>query len=103
MEASFADLNPQNLRTTRQVGSYHYDPGKYTHEASAEEQQQQASKGNNNNNSATSSSSTDHLVPKKTGVTVELEDDDELNAPWNQYAWLEEVKLRVSNSKCTAG
>lgn len=95
MEASFADLNPHNLRTTRQVGSYHYDPGKYTHEASADQQQPSAM--------ATSSSSTSsdrQVATAETEVTVELQEKDELDAPWNQYAWFEEVKLRVS-SVCT--
>ena len=24
-------------------------------------------------------------------------DDDEMDAPWNQYAWIEEMQLRVSH------
>jgi hypothetical protein len=98
MEASFADLNPQNLRTTRQVGSYHYDPGKYTHEAHADQQQPSAMA---TNSSMRSSGSDQRVAPTETEATAELQEKDELDAPWNQYAWFEEVKLRVSTWSCT--
>jgi hypothetical protein len=96
MEASFVDLNPQNLRTTRQVGSYHYDPGKYTHQVnstSIDDHQQQPSSMTTN---SSSTSGDQHVATPETEITVELQEKDELDAPWNQYAWFEEVKLRVS-------
>lgn len=69
MEASFSQLNPKNLRKTRQLGGYHYDPGKYTN---SKEQDQSRIVG-----------------------ADEVQEDDELDAPWNQYAWIEELTLRI--------
>lgn len=69
MEASFSHLNPKNLRKTRQLGGYHYDPGKYT---DSKEQDQS------------------RVVGEK-----EVQEDDELDAPWHQQAWIEELKLRI--------
>jgi len=33
-----------------------------------------------------------------TEVTVLAEEDDEVDAPWNQYAWIEEMQIRVSGT-----
>lgn len=75
MEASFSNLNPKNLRKTRQVGGYHYDPGKYTNNGAKEMDQESATED------------------------YQVQEEDELDAPWNQYAWIEELKLRVREVK----
>ena len=93
MEASFADLNPRNLRKTRQVGSYHYDPGKYvsdTHQDTLDttgrsQGANQKEFHSNNNSDNRNHDEVDHI-----------QHDDESDAPWNQYAWMEELKMRVS-------
>lgn len=83
MEASVADLNRFRLRKTHQVGSFKYDPGKYFGEK------------------------TDDLNPKDADDEMEEVDqaeflldlssyEDEIEAPWNQYSWIEEMRLRVS-------
>ena len=81
MEASFADMNPKNLRKTRQVGGFHYDPGKYTQPG-----------GGGGDAKAEKDSTTNNAVEEY----HEVEADDEMDAPWNQYAWIEELDHRVS-------
>ena len=77
LEASIADLNKYKLRKTHQVGTYRYDPGKYY------------------NDPATADDS--HADPNSEETTqVRLDPFQELlEAPWNQYAWAEELRLRV--------
>lgn len=36
--------------------------------------------------------------PKVSEITVLAEEEDEVDAPWNQYAWIEEMQIRVSSS-----
>jgi hypothetical protein len=72
LEASIADLNTYKLRKTHQVGTYKYDPGKYYNDPTAH--------GN------------------VSGDNNEVRLDpylEQLEAPWNQYAWAEELRLRV--------
>lgn len=110
-EASVADLNPHNLRKTHQFGNYRYDPGKYT------------SKTNVNQKSDGEEHESENVTVDETTVTVTVEqetklpskpattnvkkdgpdggtvlatDEDEYDAPWNQYAWIQELQLRVS-------
>jgi hypothetical protein len=85
LEASVADLNRFRLRKTHQVGNFKYDPGKYY--------------GSNKG------------IPKPKDADEEIEEvdqaemflntaayEDEIEAPWNQYSWIEEMRLRVSGS-----
>lgn len=85
LEASVADLNPYRLRKTHQVGNFKYDPGKYY----------ASNKGDQK--------------PKDTDEEIEEADqaefmldtaayEDEIEAPWNQYSWIEEMRLRVSSA-----
>ena len=97
LEASFADLNPRNLRKIRQLGEYHYDPGKYTSVIS-----ETSTAKSSSTNAGTRSHVVDTTAPKiQTQVqeTKPVNPNDELDAPWNQYAWMEELSLRVS-AKC---
>jgi hypothetical protein len=87
------NLNRFKLRKVHQVGKLKYDPGKYY---------------------GKKASSMNHIV--RDGDDQEIEEagseeaedamtsaahEDELEAPWNQYAWIEELKLRVSMGCCS--
>ena len=92
LEASFEDLNPRNLRKTRQVGGYHYDPGKYasdTHHQMSDRSSTEKNDGDNQNES-------NNITISNRDEVDHIPQDDESDAPWNQYAWMEELKMRVS-------
>lgn len=96
LEASVADLNPHKLRKTHQFGNIEYDPGKYYDET----KKQQLGK-------VQSDTVNDHQqVDQQVDVDVDQDQvampshQDELQAPWNQYAWIEELRLRVSVYVC---
>ena len=80
-----SDLNKHKLRKTHQVGSFKYDPGKYY-------------------TSDDDDIKKEHDRKAEDEAAVLLEEvpldnasfEDELEAPWNQYAWAEELRLRVS-------
>ena len=88
LEANTGALNPHNLRKTHQFGKLRYDPGKYAtinrkksvvvQEAAAEKVAVDAA--------AAAVAGTD---------LVRATAEDELQAPWNQHAWTEEVMLRI--------
>ena len=98
LEASVANLNVYQLRKIHQVGNVKYDPGKYYGRKNAKESKKA-------------------LVRVERNVVVdddeldEADDDDdallmenathqyELEAPWNQHAWIEELRLRVSKNE----
>jgi len=84
MEASIANLNPRNLRKTRQVGAYHYDPGKYS-----------TSNGEASNRSSSRQQGGASKNKPEEEEYQQVQEDDELEAPWNQYAWKEEIKFRI--------
>lgn len=99
MEASFADLNPRNLRKTRQVGGYHYDPGKYASDTTSQHDREMgkstesANVSKNNRNDPTTNNKRQESVEE-----YHIQHDDESDAPWNQYAWMEELKMRVGHT-----
>jgi len=115
LEASVYDLNPYNMRRTYQFGSLKYDPGKYTSAKPPGETMLQRrntiiggvpvhlttqSRSRARHVIVTreqhSSSENDEKKKKETKeITVLATDEDEINAPWNQYAWIEELSLRV--------
>lgn len=64
MEANTASFNINNVRKTKRIGNFEYDPTAYG--------------------------------PQRFATTLVTTPSDELQAPWNQYAWKEEVRLRVS-------
>jgi hypothetical protein len=102
LEASVADLNPHNMRKTHQFGNLvSYDPGKYATRPVAD-------RTTNNNNieeegeeekpvatAATTGGGTSIRKDSEEGPVLATA-DDEIDAPWNQYAWIEELQLRVS-------
>ncbi|KAL3941330.1 MAG: hypothetical protein SGBAC_004304 [Bacillariaceae sp.] len=80
MEASVADLNRFRLRKTHQVGSFKYDPGKYY--------------GDNKNDDPKDIDDEKEEVDQ-TELLLDLASyEDELEASWNQYSWIEEMRLR---------
>lgn len=118
-EASVADLNPHNLRKMHQFGNFRYDPGKYTSKTTTT--------NNDSNDSEEDEAVEAEVTPveettvvtiavkeetklpskrastkvKKDGPdggTVLATDEDEYDAPWNQYAWIQELQLRVRTS-----
>ena len=91
LEASVADLNRYKLRKTHQFGKYKYDPGKYY--------------GSNKNQlNKDEGASDDDEIDEVDSAEVSLDKAsymDEIEAPWNQYAWAEELRLRVSENHCS--
>jgi hypothetical protein len=80
LEASVENLNPRKLRKTL-FGNIEYDPGtkKQTGKVQSDKVNEQQS---------------DEEVDREQVAMPSHE--DELKAPWNQYAWSEELRLRVS-------
>ena len=70
MEASTEKLNPHNIRRVQQFGTLRHDPGQY-------EDRKKGVKAQN--------------VRKKRNEEWFI-----LEAPWNQYAWKDELELRIS-------
>ena len=103
LEASVSDLNKYKLRKTHEFGSFKYDPGKYY--ASSEDKRG----GGGDSQINDKKPDEDTRVPRPTnnnrnsdGLVEEVRLDAatfevELEAPWNQYAWAEELRLRVSS------
>lgn len=87
LQASTAALNPKSLRHTHQVGSYRYDPGKYF----ARNKSPHTLHPDDPNNTSK------QAEPSKLESSNEnITEWDELEAPWHQYAWLEELQVRIS-------
>lgn len=72
LEASISDLNRYKLRKKQSFGNYTYDPLKY----------------NNNDDDAI-----DEVDENESPLDKAILDESE--APWNQYAWMEELRLRI--------
>jgi hypothetical protein len=95
MEANTGALNPHNLRRTRQFGKLNYDPGKYaTINRKKGSPRKNSTVQAKTKEAATTSDSDTSVVEVAPSVLAAPE--DELAAPWNQHAWMEEVKLRIS-------
>lgn len=105
LETSVLDLNPNNIRRfyTSTSKKYRYDPGKYTtkqHQDDAsgiaesdEDEIADASLEQTNNNTVTEEQFT---TQSNDFEEKDIDDPDyERTAPWNQYAWLEEMHLRI--------
>ena len=90
LEASVIDLNRFKLRKTHEFGSYKYDPGKY-YEASSRRKNTVLVR-----QEARDDEELDE-VDYEDIVRLDKENyEHEIEAPWNQYAWAEELRLRVS-------
>lgn len=121
LEVSVADLNPHNLRKTHQFGNYRYDPGKYSSNSNATEKSQATTTTTTDNNNKDPTTEKEEARQEDTinnkpairqGIHIEKDDEegnavpateeDMLDAPWNQYAWIEELEMRVSCTHCAS-
>jgi hypothetical protein len=93
LQASTAALNPNGLRHNLQVGSYQYDPGKYF------ARNPKTAKGKDHQPDDSATTGQNHQ-PTKEQLLRETSHESplwsEMDAPWHQYAWLEELQLRIS-------
>ena len=78
LEASISNLNRFKVRKKQSFGNYTYDPGKY-YDSTA-----------NDTNDGTNGGDHEGQIP------LDEERSDEIEAPWNQYAWMEELHLRIN-------
>ena len=110
VEASVYSLNPNNMRRTYQFGRLRYDPGKYAKMKAKQGQQGKApdtvastaaeafEEDEEDSTSAEADAPGDSADPdaaSKKDDAIATTEDDELDAPWNQYAWIEEMRLRI--------
>ncbi|KAL7527850.1 hypothetical protein ACHAXR_002162, partial [Thalassiosira sp. AJA248-18] len=116
LEASIMDLNPNNIRRTYTYSSnnwkkksYRYDPGKYTEKGEnsdevendeesgvADVDEADVEEASLNNKTVVAE---DRVMEADDDVSEESDIDNadyEIYAPWNQYAWLEELHLRIN-------
>ena len=91
LEASVSDLNKYELRRTHQFGSFKYDPGKYFSDKKGTDGKRQ---GREDEDDELSEAEEGDVLQNRAGY------EDELEAPWNQHAWTEEMRLRVSFLQC---
>lgn len=114
LEASVADLNPNNMRKTHQFGNLvSYDPGKYatrpvkkkTTDGSSTVPVSATSSTTEKAGGDKTAASSDTATDSVEGTSIRKDshegsvlatEEDEVDAPWNQYAWIEEMQLRVS-------
>lgn len=114
IEASVSDLNPHNLRRTHQFGSYKYDPGKWAtkttttatttdRDTAPSNEEPSNTKEENVHDEVNDTAAREAKPPSSRvkkdgndGGTVLASAEDEYDAPWNQYAWIQELQLRVS-------
>jgi hypothetical protein len=121
IEASISDLNPHNLRRTHQFGSYKYDPGKWatktttsdkgtvSEEDANDAKEKVDKKDDTYTDTDTPTTEVAETKPATSSVKKDSEDggtvlasaEDEYDAPWNQYAWIQELQLRVSTKRET--
>jgi len=113
MEASLGyRLNPHNMRRTYQVGTYNYDPSKNKSNEEDDVVDDDDDDGGTPKDKIQTQQSIHHrkrLVTKENILptnekdhtsshqihTVVAEQEDEIYAPWHQYAWIEEMELRI--------
>ena len=99
LEASVAELNPYNMRKTHQFGNLiNYDPGKYATRPFQTIDEHESGERTSENMASDKASETRNssMQGDSTQKSVLATQEDEVDAPWNQYAWIEELYLRVS-------
>lgn len=102
IEASISNLNRYKLRKKQSFGNYTYDPLKYD----------EVSKGSiTGSTDIVGIKGKDYEIDKVNGVSgdddvsneIDIKDRaifNETNAPWNQTAWMEELRLRITGRVC---
>eukprot|EP00578_Thalassiosira_sp_NH16_P020139 CAMPEP_0181084202 /NCGR_PEP_ID=MMETSP1071-20121207/4571_1 /TAXON_ID=35127 /ORGANISM="Thalassiosira sp., Strain NH16" /LENGTH=652 /DNA_ID=CAMNT_0023165923 /DNA_START=161 /DNA_END=2119 /DNA_ORIENTATION=+ len=117
IEASIMGLNPNNIRRTYTTASrswkrksYSYDPGKYADRDDAENDESGVADADEaEREEETLRQKATSVDERQSFESSDEEDDDdgskekdidssdyERSAPWNQYAWLEEIYLRIN-------
>jgi hypothetical protein len=119
LEASVANLNPKNMRKTHEFGvNLRYDPGKYTKRltklpnnvkpkvdelSSTSGKESEENKISNAEKESSPSLADGHVKDNSEddadSISVLATEDDEVHAPWHQYAWTQELELRVRHFK----
>lgn len=92
-----ADLNRFKLRKTHSLGSYSYDPGKYFDSGGAPPQKPKRNK-DKSGGAAGGDEKNNGVVPSISSSTGSDNDAlvTEIEAPWNQYSWMEEMRIRIN-------
>ena len=108
LEASVKDLNPNNIRRTYTSSRWKktsYDRGKYTDTGIYDDDSGVADADEAEVEEETLEQNTEHILAtdeRRQSNDNEFEEKDiddpdyERFAPWNQYAWLDEVHLRIN-------
>lgn len=97
LEASIADLNPYNMRKTHQFGSLiNYDPGKYTSRPLNQKDKPPGGGKNADNKAENTDGVGTNSRKDPAEESVLATEEDEIDAPWNQYAWIEEMQIRIN-------
>lgn len=97
LEASVADLNRYELRKTHQFGNFKYDPGKYYDMSRVPTRNRPAAASSNEHEELDGAVDDEQVHDDITIASLDIANyEDEIEAPWNQYAWAEEMRLRVS-------
>lgn len=108
LEASIMNLNPNNIRRTyTSKSAYKYDPGKYSSkkhdESDGSFEKERLQRHETDSGIADVEETTEELheeaaaaIEDNNNIKGRDETEDTRTAPWNQYAWLEEIHLRVS-------
>lgn len=105
LEASILNLNPNNIRRTyTSKSAYKYDPGKYSNsklESDDGDERERLKRHETDSGIADVEETTeevqqeDESADASKNIKARDEKEDTRTAPWNQYAWLEEIHLRV--------
>ena len=112
LEASVENLNQYKLRKVHQFGAVKYDPGKYydrKHTSKMPSSRQsrhddsvfQVERGDrlcDNNDEEMEEVDLVEQELNRSSISGNMTHEYELEAPWNQYAWIEELRLRVSDT-----
>jgi hypothetical protein len=112
LEASIMNLNPNNIRRTyTSKSAYRYDPGKYSDsklDADDDEARERLKRHEADSGIADVEETTEEVLEEdesadddNNNIKARDEKEDTRTAPWNQYAWLEEIHLRVSYIFCS--
>mmetsp|Transcript_16501 Transcript_16501/g.35660 ORF Transcript_16501/g.35660 Transcript_16501/m.35660 type:complete len:642 (+) Transcript_16501:171-2096(+) len=122
LEASISDLNPTNIRRTYTSASkswkkksYSYDPGKYTMGDTLSNDAADDGSGAADADEAEVEEKTLEQITENQELELSKKDESQPNdddseendidspdyeraAPWNQFAWLEEIHLRINGA-----
>eukprot|EP00956_Cyclotella_meneghiniana_P027686 scaffold62759_cov75-Cyclotella_meneghiniana.AAC.4 len=91
LESSMMNLNPNNIRRTYTSKSLRYDPGKYNDEVLL--QRHETDSGIADVEEITEDIDHENEVIQKDNNS---DKEDTRTAPWNQFAWIEEIHLRIN-------